>query len=122
LRDEIRNYAIAAYRKGRFCVNGLNEALEHFDLDGYSPRMRLSYTISGSFEVDGDDVRAAEYDAGNYLCVPTWRASNASPTARTPTRSTWKRPIASIVTTWGSRVVVVEGGFTRPLRGRWSGR
>jgi hypothetical protein len=35
----------------------------------YAPRIRVSYTITGSYEVEGDDTYSATHDATGYLTV-----------------------------------------------------
>jgi hypothetical protein len=50
---EIRRYAIARHVDGMYCQDGLNEFLSHFELPEYEPRLVVSYTIHGSFEVAG---------------------------------------------------------------------
>ena len=45
----------------------MNRFFETFFLDRYDPRIRVRYTITGSYEVDAEDVYAASRDALGYL-------------------------------------------------------
>ena len=65
--DEIRRYAIDQHLNDEFCRSGLNEFLRTFRMPIYEPRVRVSYTITGSYEVDGDDTDSATRDATGYL-------------------------------------------------------
>jgi hypothetical protein len=40
-------------------AHGLNHFLDTFSLGTYDPRVHLSYTITGGYEIDNDDVDAA---------------------------------------------------------------
>jgi hypothetical protein len=51
----IRTYAIERHRAGDICRDGLNQFLREFDLAEYDPRLRVTYTITGSFNADGAD-------------------------------------------------------------------
>jgi hypothetical protein len=66
--DRVREYAIEKHREGSICQDGLNEFLRMFDLPEYSPRVRVSYVIRGSYEVDSSasDIRE---DAEEHLGV-----------------------------------------------------
>lgn len=57
--DHIREYAITEHRKddSTICRDGLNEFLRTFGLPEYQPRIRVHYTITGSYEVDDDGDR-----------------------------------------------------------------
>jgi hypothetical protein len=65
--DDIRSYAVERHIAGDICRSGLNTFLETFSLPTYEPRIRVSYTITGSYEVDTDDPDAAARDARGYL-------------------------------------------------------
>jgi hypothetical protein len=65
--DDIRSYAVARHLEDSICRGGLNAFLETFGLPTYDPRIRVSYTITGSYEVDTDDADAAARDARGYL-------------------------------------------------------
>lgn len=73
---EIRAYAIRRHQDGDICRDGLNEFLTEFDLDKYQPRVRIRYTISGSYEVDGSDPDTATRDAEGYIEVNLSRVDN----------------------------------------------
>ena len=77
--DRIRAYAIRKHRSGDICRSGLDAFLEEFSLDAYDPRVRVSFTIVGSYEVSGDDVRDARNDAVGYLAVNLDRLDNVVP-------------------------------------------
>ncbi len=47
--------------------SGLNAFLTAFGLPTYHPRVRVTYTITGSYDVDTDDADAAARDARGYL-------------------------------------------------------
>ena len=64
---EIREYVLARHLDGDICREGMNRFFEAFFLDPYDPRVRVRYTISGSYEVDAEDVYAASRDALGYL-------------------------------------------------------
>lgn len=65
--DNIRGYAIAQHLEDAFCRDGLNAFLTTFGLPTYNPRIRVTYTITGSYEVDTDDADTAARDARGYL-------------------------------------------------------
>ena len=58
--EDIRSYAIDRQLEGHFCREGLNKALEHFDLEPYHPRYRLLVTATASIELDADSSSEAE--------------------------------------------------------------
>ena len=64
--DDIRSYAVARHLEDSICRGGLNAFLETFGLATYDPRIRVSYTITGSYEVDTDDPTPPR-DARGYL-------------------------------------------------------
>jgi hypothetical protein len=64
---EIRDYVIADYRADEFSRDVLDAFLARFDLDPYQPRVKVTYTITGSFEVDSDNADDVENDVDNYL-------------------------------------------------------
>jgi hypothetical protein len=65
--DDIRSYTVERHLAGDICRSGLNAFLETFGLPTYDPRIRVSYTITGSYEVDTDDADEATRDAHGYL-------------------------------------------------------
>jgi hypothetical protein len=66
---EIRDYAIDRYRKDDLTRDGLDTFLRRFDLDPYEPRVKVTYRITGSFEVDSDDRDQVENDVDQNLRV-----------------------------------------------------
>src|SRR5207247_10128640 len=52
----IRGYVIVDYRAAEYSRDVLDAFLARFDLDPYQPRVKVTYTITGSFEVDSDDA------------------------------------------------------------------
>lgn len=67
LLDSIREYAITRHEDGEICRDGLDEFLVTFGFEPYCPRLRVDYTISGSYEVVQHDASFAENDARDYL-------------------------------------------------------
>ncbi|HEX2807790.1 MAG TPA: hypothetical protein VHN80_16645, partial [Kineosporiaceae bacterium] len=67
--DEIRRYAVDRHLDDEFCRDGLNEFLRTFQMPIYQPRTRVSYTIAGSYQVEGHDSYRATRDATGYLTV-----------------------------------------------------
>jgi hypothetical protein len=65
--NAIRAYAVEHHQDGDICRTGLNDFLTHFGLPVYEPRVRVHYSISGSYEVEGEDPDAARRDARSYL-------------------------------------------------------
>jgi len=63
----IRQYAITRHEVGDICQSGLNAFLETFGMEPYVPRLRVNYTISGSYEVQQRSADFAESDARDYL-------------------------------------------------------
>lgn len=64
----IRRYAIDnGYRGGSVCLDGLNTFLETFGLDRYAPKTRVTFTVRGSYQVDGADEYAAGEDLRHHL-------------------------------------------------------
>jgi hypothetical protein len=63
LLDDIRSYAIEAHEAGDICQDGLNEFLRTFDLPEYYPqRVRVAYTLGGTFTVAAtSEARALTY-------------------------------------------------------------
>lgn len=55
------------HQDGTICRPGLNEFLEAFGLPLFQPRVRVRYTLSGSYDVEGSDDDAARRDARGYL-------------------------------------------------------
>lgn len=65
---DIRAYAIDKHLDGdQICRSGLNDFLEAFGLGVFEPRVRVHYTLTGVYDVEGDDPDAAERDARGYL-------------------------------------------------------
>jgi len=67
--DAIRDYVIEQYRDSEFSRDVLDAFLGRFDLDPYRPRVKVSYTITGSFEVDSDDADEVEDNVEQNLRV-----------------------------------------------------
>ncbi|MEU7525964.1 hypothetical protein AB0A74_09540 [Saccharothrix sp. NPDC042600] len=49
--DEVRSYAIEAHVAGDICRDGLNAFLCAFNMTEYRPRVRVAYTLGGTFTV-----------------------------------------------------------------------
>jgi len=67
--DRIRDYVIEQYREDEFSRDVLDAFLSRFDLDPYRPRVKVTYTITGSFEVEGDDPDDVENNVEQNLRV-----------------------------------------------------
>jgi hypothetical protein len=68
LLDAVRDYAIEQYRSGGdFDRDVLDGLLERLGVDPYWPRVKVTYTITGSFEVDSDNGYDVENDVENNL-------------------------------------------------------
>ncbi|PKV88180.1 hypothetical protein [Streptomyces sp. TLI_146] len=67
LLEMIRQYAIVRHEEGDICREGLDDFLESFNLMPYEPRVRVEYTITGSYVVDSGGEAAAKEDAVKYL-------------------------------------------------------
>lgn len=67
--DAIRQYAIDRYRDGEICEGGLRKFLRHFDMPPYEPKIRVRFTISGTFLVNAHDVDSVRSDARHGLEV-----------------------------------------------------
>ncbi len=65
----IRDYAIDQYRDDQISRDVLDAFLARFDLDPYRPRVKVAYTITGSFEVDSDNADEVENNVEQYLRV-----------------------------------------------------
>ncbi|MFI5882063.1 hypothetical protein [Streptomyces sp. NPDC051554] len=65
--DAIRQYAIDRHEDGDICREGLDDFLAKFSLAAYETRVRVAYTITGSYEVHPSSEDAAEDDALQYL-------------------------------------------------------
>jgi hypothetical protein len=65
--DAIRDYLIDRYRDDELTRDVLDAFLSRFDLDPYQPRIKVTYTITGSFEVDSDNTYNVENDVDNNL-------------------------------------------------------
>jgi len=63
--EEMRAYAIEQHEDKVICRDGLDEFLDHFDLEPYEQRLRVTFTLTGSYEVDSTDrdhtVNDAQY-------------------------------------------------------------
>jgi len=65
---EIRAAAIAKHEDGgEICHDGLNAFLREFGMAEYGPRIRVSFTVRGSYEVDTTDEYEARTGAENQL-------------------------------------------------------
>ena len=60
---------IEQYRDSEYSRDVLDAFLSRFDLDPYQPRVKVTYTITGSFEVDSDDAGEVEDNVEEYLRV-----------------------------------------------------
>jgi hypothetical protein len=67
--EEIRRYAIDRHLDDQYCRDGLNTFLRSFGMPVYEPRVRVEFTITGSYEVDHADLYQAERDATGYLKI-----------------------------------------------------
>jgi hypothetical protein len=65
--SDIRAYAVDKHQDGTICRGGLNDFLTAFGLPEYEPRVRVYFTLTGSYDVDGEDADAARRDARGYL-------------------------------------------------------
>ncbi|HEY6796545.1 MAG TPA: hypothetical protein VI248_17860 [Kineosporiaceae bacterium] len=74
--DQIRAYAIHQHLEGHYCRDGLNAFLRTFGMPTYDPRVRVDFTITGSYEVDTTDPGYAERDARGYLKVDLTQIDN----------------------------------------------
>ena len=63
---DIRQYAIDKHLAGHYCLAGLNEALEHFDLETFEPRYQVPVSVSAVFEISAADETEA-YHRVRYL-------------------------------------------------------
>ncbi|MEV0534728.1 hypothetical protein [Kitasatospora sp. NPDC050463] len=63
----IRQYAVNRHEDGDICREGLEDFLAAFDFEPYITRVRVDYTISGSYEVEGHDAAFVEEDAQGYV-------------------------------------------------------
>lgn len=64
--DAMREYAIEKHVAGHFCRDGLNEALEHFDLEPYERRYRVTVTVTATLLLNADDSQRA-YNRARYI-------------------------------------------------------
>jgi hypothetical protein len=67
--EEIRRYAIDRHLDDQYCRQGLNDFLRAFGMPVFEPRIRVSYVITGSYDVEGEDTYSATRDATGYLKV-----------------------------------------------------
>ena len=65
--DEIRDYAIGRHEDGDICRDGLDSFLSAFGFLPYLTRVRISYTITGHYDVQNTSESAASEDAEKYL-------------------------------------------------------
>jgi len=63
----IRQYAITRHEASDICRSGLDAFLETFGMEPYIPRLRVCYTIAGSYEVQQRSAEFAENDARDFL-------------------------------------------------------
>jgi hypothetical protein len=66
--DRIRGYAIARHQHGLYCRDGLDEFLRTFSLPGHGTRIRVGFTIRGSYDTGRTDTETARDDA-THLAV-----------------------------------------------------
>jgi len=52
---DVRQYAIDRFLDGSICQDGLNSALEHFNVDPFEPRYRVPLIVNGVVEINADD-------------------------------------------------------------------
>jgi hypothetical protein len=52
---DIRRYAIDRHRAGDICRDGLDAFLTYFGMPTYQSRLKVTFEITGSYEVDADD-------------------------------------------------------------------
>jgi hypothetical protein len=64
--QEMRVYAINKHLAGHYCRDGLNEALEHFELEPYEPRYRVQVTVTAVFVLSANTSERA-YNRARYL-------------------------------------------------------
>lgn|GEM_PF-4201614 len=67
--DAVRDYAIEQYREDEFSRDVLNALLDRLGVEPYRPRVKVTYTITGSFEVDTDDPEDVEGNVEQNLRV-----------------------------------------------------
>jgi hypothetical protein len=68
--DRIRSAAIEKHQDGgEICREGLNDFLRELGLAEYGPRMRVDFTVRGSYEVDTTDDYEARVGAEDHLGV-----------------------------------------------------
>ncbi|NEA65326.1 hypothetical protein [Streptomyces sp. SID12488] len=65
--EAIRQYAVDRHEEGEICRGGLEDFLISFGFVPYESRVRVEYTITGSYEVNPGNEAAAEEDALKYL-------------------------------------------------------
>jgi hypothetical protein len=63
----IRDYAVEWYETGDIGREALTDFLSEFDLSPYRQRVRVTYTITGSYVVDDSTPDEARQDAEGYL-------------------------------------------------------
>jgi hypothetical protein len=69
----IRAYAVERHQAGDICRDGLNRFFRTFDLPEYEPRLKVTYTITGSFEIaDSDKDNARQAVADLRVELPDW--------------------------------------------------
>ncbi|MBO3752171.1 hypothetical protein J5X84_39435 [Streptosporangiaceae bacterium NEAU-GS5] len=67
--EEIRAYAIDQHLDGTICRDGLNAFLRHFDLGEFDVRLRVDYTIRGSYEVESGRTSQVRHEGERCLTV-----------------------------------------------------
>ena len=67
--DTVRDYAIEQYRDNEFSRDVLNTLLDRLGVDPYRPRVKVTYTITGSFDVDTADPDDVEDDVDQNVRV-----------------------------------------------------
>ena len=65
--DAIRDYAIERHEAGDICRPGLDRFLDEFDFEPYHNRIRVEYTLKGSYVVDNSNDEDVSDDVSKYL-------------------------------------------------------
>lgn len=56
---QIRDYAVAAHERGDICLQGLQEFLEHFDLQPYPHTIEVQVSMYGTASINAADLDTA---------------------------------------------------------------